>query len=334
MARDPQYFDASVKWARIFWGVNSMTTGCVRRRDADSRDDEDRAAAADAGEVAGGKAGSASSLKSSDSHAEPGPVPDDGAHLRRLATDLLTSYIEALEMSPSRLYDPEPQEVHSGLVSRAGREVITALGAPDLWCLEHGAHVGRMLVEVRIYLSWMARQEPAIYREFQEYGAGKAKLYARLMEEIPEASVEPGVKEAVEELDRLSHNHDILDHRVVDTRDSFAGGKSLRVMADECGLLDLYRHAYQISSGVSHSEWWSVETHCMERCLNVLHRGHLIPSLSLSAGGNVPLATSWVDSLYALIRLSLRILGIEEEAVTNAFEWLESEDSVTLEDAD
>lgn len=34
-------------------------------------------------------------------------------------------------------------------------------------------------------------------------------------------------------LDRLSHNDDILDHRVVDTSDSFAGGKSLRSMAEE-----------------------------------------------------------------------------------------------------
>jgi hypothetical protein len=180
----------------------------------------------------------------------------------------------------------------------------------------------------------MATQEPGIYREFQEYGAGKAKLYARLMGEIPNAHVDPGVKEAIGEFDRLSHNHDILDHRVVDTRDSFAGGKSLRALANECGLLDLYRHAYQISSGVTHSEWWSVETHCMERCMNVLHRGHLIPSLSLSAGRNVALATSWVDSLYALIRLSLGVLGTADEAVTNAFDWLESDAPTTAENDD
>lgn len=90
-------------------------------------------------------------------------------------------------------------------------------------------------------------------------------------------------------------------------------------MAKECGLLDLYRQAYYTSSGVTHSEWWSVETHCMERCMNILHRGHLIPSLSLSAGGNVELANSWVDSLYTLIRLSLNILGTSEEAVNEAF---------------
>ncbi len=93
-------------------------------------------------------------------------------------------------------------------------------------------------------------------------------------------------------------------------------------MAEECGLLDLYRQAYYMASGVAHSEWWSIETHAMARCLNVLHGGHLIPSLSLNSGGNVKLATSWVDQLYTLIRISLQILRTDKNAVENAFAWL------------
>lgn len=238
--------------------------------------------------------------------------------------DLLSSYVEALETSPTRLYDPEPQEVHSGLVARAGRDVITALGAPDLWCMEHGAHIVRMLVEVRIYIQWMAQQDPDVYRTFQEYGAGKAKLYARIMDEVLDEAKRPDFQSAIEELERLSHNDQVLDHRVVDTRDSFAEGKSIRLMAQECGLIDLYRQAYYMASGVTHSEWWSVETHAMERCRNVLHRGHFIPSLSLNSGGNVELARSWVDQLYALIRISLQVLGTDEIAVREAFAWLDA----------
>jgi hypothetical protein len=108
----------------------------------------------------------------------------------------------------------------------------------------------------------------------------------------------------------------------VDTRDSFADGKSLRAMAEECGLIDLYRRAYYMASGVAHSEWWSIEEHAMERCCNILHGGHLIPSLSLNAGGVVELAGSWVDQLHALIRTSLKILGTDQEAIDHAFAWL------------
>lgn len=104
---------------------------------------------------------------------------------------------------------------------------------------------------------------------------------------------------------------------------TFAGGKSIRAMAEEAGLLDFYRQAYSLASGVAHSEWWSIETHAMEPCLNVLHGLHLIPSLSLSFGGNVPLASSWVDQFYSLVRTSLGILGTDDAAVSAAFAWLD-----------
>jgi hypothetical protein len=145
------------------------------------------------------------------------------------------------------------------------------------------------------------------------------------MDELPPEARRPDFEAAVEELKKLSRNSEVLDYRVVDTRDSFADGKSIRIMAEECGLLDLYRQTYYMASGVAHSEWWSIETHAMGRCLNVLHGGHLIPSLSLNPGGNVEFATTWIDQLYALIRISLQILQTEEEAVEKAFTWLEDD---------
>ena len=293
----------------MFWDINSMTTRCLRRRDTDG-------------------AAKNTATPGNTATSEVNDPSADGEHLQQLAMDLVASYVQALETAPCRLYDPERQEVHSGLVSRVGREVITVLGSPDLWCIEHGSYVTRALVETAIYLQWMAMQEPTIYRQFQEYGAGKAKLYARILDEAPDEARIPGFSEAIEELERLSHSGDVIDHRVVDTGDSFAG-RSIRAMAEECGLLDLYRHVYYISSGVTHSEWWSVETHAMERCLNVLHRAHLIPSLSLSSGRNVPLAESWVDQLYALIRKSLDLLGTDGDAVTDAFSWIESSGDTT-----
>lgn len=303
---DGTYFDDAFEWAKVFWRVNSLTTRCLRRREVED-----------------------SSAKASEDDA-----PDDetsgeddarnGDHLQQLAMDLLASYIEALERSPSDLYFHERHEVHAGLVCRAGREVITALGNRDLWCIEHGSHVARVLLEVRIYLKWMSLQDVDIYRRYQEFGAGKAKLYARIMDEVSEVVEIPGAKEALDELVRLSHNDGVLDTRVVDTADSFSG-VSLRAMADECGLLDLYRHSYYLASGVAHSEWWSVETHAMERCLNVLHRGHLIPSMSLSAGAVVALAQSWIDQLYALMYESFSILGTSAEVVDEAFDWLKAD---------
>ncbi|MFN3539580.1 MAG: DUF5677 domain-containing protein [Rhodococcus sp. (in: high G+C Gram-positive bacteria)] len=306
-------FIASKSVATMFWQVNSVTTRCVRARELQVEPDKPTVAPpSDSAEL--GSVGTADAST------------EDGAHLQQLAMDLLSSYVEALETSPTDLSESAKQEVHSGLVARVGRDVIAVLGAPDLWSVEHSAHLVRALVEVRIYIEWMALQETSIYKVFQEYGAGKAKLYARILDELPEDARTPGFEDAVEQMDALSHNNEILDHRTVDTRDSFAEGKSIRSMASDCGLLDFYRHAYSVSSGVAHSEWWSVESHAMERCMNVLHGGHLIPSLSLDAGGNVELASSWVSQLHTLMWTSMRILGVEGWAVSQAFGWLQDLD--------
>lgn len=307
-ASDASKYEQAVKWAKIFWGVNSMTTPCIRKKD---RSGGDPPTSQDEGSEA--SSGSAS--------------PDDdklaGPTLRERALDLLSSYVEAIDKSPSRLYDPEREEVNTGLVMKAGRDVAAALSAPDLWCSEHGAHVGRTLVENRILLTWMYQQDQAtIYTKYKAYGAGKAKLYALIADELPASLRINGHSESVERLRTVSHNDDIFDYREVDISSTFADGKSLRQMAEESGLIDLYRHAYQLESGVAHSEWWSVELHAMERCRNPLHRGHLVPSLSLSAGDNAELARSWVVALHALIVMSLDILDIPEDVRTEAFGWL------------
>ena len=325
---DPNHFDEAIKWARVFWGANSMTSGCIRKRDLETLDGGPV-------ELDDSEPDGETTFSDDLYQAAPTPVPEGGENLRRFTMDVLSSFVEALETAPAHLHSNERQEVVSGLVSRAGRDLIAVLGAPDLWCLEHGAHIGRMLVETKIYLQWMAQQDPAIYRQFQDYGAGKAKLYARISDELPDEGQTAGFRESIDELRRLSRNHDVLDHRTVDTRDTFADGKSIRVMADEAGLLDFYRQAYSLSSGVAHSEWWSVETHAMEPCLNVLHGLHLIPSMSLNPGGNVALATAWVDQFHSLARTALRVLGTDRDAVTAAFAWMNDADgpSVVSDDA-
>ena len=335
---DEKYFDDSIKWARLFWGVNSMTTACRRKREIDDEPgagvDEESEATVAKEEVAGEPAANGPAPSRLE---DVGPDGEQG--LRQTAMDLMISYVEAIETSPQRLHDPERQEVHTGLVSRAAREVITALGAPDLWCLEHGAHIGRMLVETRIQLAWMDAQDPSIYRAYQEYGTGKAKLYARILEDLPQGwsgsneAIKESVEEGVAEFDRLSHNDSVFDLRTVDTRSTFASGKTLRDMATEVGLSDLYRNSFQLQSGIVHGEWWSIEAHGMEPCLNVMHRAHLIPSLRLSSGGDKTLARVWLDGLYTIIWMSLSILGTEKESVDAAFSWLEGEAPVAEGDA-
>jgi len=98
--REPNHFDEAIKWARVFAGAKSMTSRCIRRREskdensagaAQDGDDMDRQPSADVGGPG----------------AAPTPVPAEGAHLRQLTMDLLSSFVEALETAPARLHDKE-----------------------------------------------------------------------------------------------------------------------------------------------------------------------------------------------------------------------------------
>lgn len=312
---DSSRLDAATDWARVFWEANSMTSDCIRQRDLDSLSGTSQ----DPVEAAAGV------TAEEEVEVAPADISEGGEHLRGLVMDLMGSFVEALETARADLYSQERQEVVSGLVSRAGRDLIAVLGAPSLWCLEHSAHIMRMLVETKIYLRWMGLQDPGIYKQFQEYGAGKAKLYAEILDEIPDHVRQAGFDESIEELRRLSRNDNLLDLRTVDTRDTFSGTTSIRGMAEEGGLLDLYRYTYTMSSGIAHSEWWSIEEHAMERCHNVLHGMHLIPNLSINPGGDVELARAWVDQFHALMCDGLQILRTDESAVARAFSWLDAD---------
>ena len=79
-------------------------------------------------------------------------------------------------------------------------------------------------------------------------------------------------------------------------------------MAQETGREDLYRHVYQLASGVNHGEWWAVQDYDMQRCMNPLHRFHWVPSME-PVGGNEPkLALYWVSKTSTLISMALHQL--------------------------
>lgn len=114
-------------------------------------------------------------------------MPTEGAHLRRLAMDLLGSYIERLE--PRQLGSTRsPGGAHSGLVAGVGSQVIARLeagrGAP-------GARTWRTTVEVHHLPGvGLALRDPSIYEA--DYGAGRAKLHAEsTLDEVPPEAQEP-----------------------------------------------------------------------------------------------------------------------------------------------
>ena len=286
----PDWVDARITWARSFWQQNWEATPClvpardpepVIREASESSDDNVERESADR-----------------DTQVEPAdpetaddaapPAPEDGS-ADDLRGQILTSFDTFLADVthpdfPIDLYEPARHEVTCGLVTRAVRLALGVLESPTLWCSEHASGVIRAMAETEIVLSWMAQQDDAIYRKYQEYGIGKAKLQRRRMAELaakfdgnPPAYLTKALEHAHQRLGG-DHGEEFVNVNL----DATFAGTSIRQMAAECGLDELYAHVYQSASSIAHGEWDPIDDLMMSRCRNPLHRWHRLPDTDLS----------------------------------------------------
>ena len=93
---------------------------------------------------------------------------------------------------------------------------------------------------------------------------------------------------------------------------TFVKGMTLRAMANEAGLDDLYRYIFQPSTGVVHGEWWAIEDYAMERCWNPLHRLHWVPCPIDASAPDAQADSNVRDQMIALCAIAESALGLSE----------------------
>lgn len=263
--REPEQLDVRRAWNESFWTRNSTLVGCVPEEtefeEGDADDDED------------------SVSSPSDPYAEA--RNEAGATARQIAA-AFDSFVERAmpPAAPVNLASPAKSEVILGMVSRCSRIALAMAHSPHMWSGEHGTGALRSIVEAQIVLTWMRTQTEDVYEQYQRYGRGKRQLMKLKLDELAayfDDDVPTFLTEAQDDFERKLGSEWSQQFQDVSIDSTFAG-KSVRQMAEEAGLLDLYRHLYQSASGVSHGEWWAVEDYAMQRCLNPLHAFHAIPS--------------------------------------------------------
>jgi hypothetical protein len=269
-------------WAASFWNANWSMTPCIPAECArDAQEDADASAV-------GVDGASASPEEDEDL-----PESDDQEANRRhpgwpameKAIELYEAFVDDV-MSPDVPVDlnrPARFEVLTGLVARGMRQVIATLRAPHQWSGEQAAPAMRALIEARIVATWLLTQgDDNCFERYQDYGRGKRKLHAEVLSDLLERmgdDAPPALAAQLELLQGRGGGEYQAMFQDVSVDSTFAG-KNLRVMAEEVGMADEYRLHFQVESGVTHGEWWAIEEYAMQRCMNPLHRFHLLPSFS------------------------------------------------------
>ncbi len=137
-----------------------------------------------------------------------------------------------------------------------------------------GRHLLRSLAEVHITLAYLvAKDDAKVWQMYRAHGTGQAKLgFLKLVErerdDLPK-HVDIGT------LEQLA-NEDIWQEFVPIDVGQWAN-LTVRRMAEEAGVKDVYDDHYVWPSGFVHGHWGAVRDSVFDICANPLHRFHRIP---------------------------------------------------------
>ena len=159
----------------------------------------------------------------------------------------------------------------------------------------HGRLGLRTVLEVFVNLTYLLRKDdPAIWTEWRQYGAGQAKLNSLRFAEV----IEPPKYIDTDALDLIA-SEDIWEEFLTMNVASWSG-QDLRTLSQEAGLQDLYDRYYSWTSGYAHGMWGAVRESGFQVCGNPLHRFHRYPT-RLFLQDTVDDAAMLVDKIMACI---------------------------------
>jgi hypothetical protein len=163
----------------------------------------------------------------------------------------------------------EVHEVAGGLLARQCSLAVDIAQSPALWTPTLGPLVLRAMADVRITLAWILLKPSERSRQYIHYGLGQQKL---LLEHLKAKGVDDAHTRSMERWINSQRYTWLTEVNVGAWADI-----PLREMADEAGLIDFYRFAYQPLSVAAHSMWNHVGRFDLEQCREPLHRDHHVP---------------------------------------------------------
>jgi hypothetical protein len=253
----PQHPATQTEWAAHFWRRNWKLSDCEHETPFLTEDDEPD-----------------ETLRESNAPAVLVSQLRDGflAAVEQLERDLQTLQGQA---EPD-LFSPVTDEVRMGLASRQTRLLRRLVEDPNVWTHERAPHHVRSMIDARIVAAWLVlKNDPALYQRYKEYGQGKLKLLKLNFEQHLEEQGGFGEtsQEYLDYLEAQLNEERSEEFQAISLKANFAD-RSIRLMAEDVGLKNLYDLNYSPLSGESHGDWGSLVTHDLERCSNPLHRYH------------------------------------------------------------
>jgi len=200
------------------------------------------------------------------------------ATLAKALSDLMDAFKAASTKAALDTYELDRDDVLFGLVSRQFHLYYLIANDTRLWIPEYGLLFHRVMADTLIIGSWLAKRNDAeLFRRFKTYSLGKQKLYKLHLEQL---RLRSGFDtEELEEMLSERISEEIMEEFLPIELGAAFEGTTIREMAIEANLKEVYDLVYAPTSSEVHGEWSSLKEYSLGVCANPLHRLHRLPRL-------------------------------------------------------
>lgn len=208
---------------------------------------------------------------------EPSFLDALGAVVERYAANARAELDARWAEWPLDLSRTHIHEVIAGLLGRQVSLAVQVASAPSIWNPHAAPVLLRAMTEVIITIAWILEKPDDRAKMYIHYGLGQVKLdLERRKSQLDPDNPDPAQQQEV----------DVREAWVEQQRWPFLtevnlgswSEISVRKMAQDTGLEDLYNYPYQMFSAAAHSMWHHVERFNLQPCHSPLHRYHRVPA--------------------------------------------------------
>ena len=233
-----------------------------------------------------------------------GPDPSDvfGEMVNDFVENLSAHVFARLEAWRHGEESRQVQEVLGGILARQATLATELAINPYILNIHTAPLLLRPMVESCINVAWILQSSEERCKMFVSYGLGQENLLLEQSKaDLREAGEDPDENPGIKQWEQWINSQRFTFLTEVNV--GSWSGSSLREMAEEVGLMGIYRVDYAMWSGATHNTWNHISHANLRPCVNPLHGYHRVPEISRPGYASIHLlkAAEYVDLITELL---------------------------------
>lgn len=198
--------------------------------------------------------------------------------IKAIDSSIIENFTKRVELVKPDIYNDKVYQAVGSLFARQSSLTSELAINPGIWTIIIAPLILRAMIEVEINIKWIMQDPIKRSDDFVLYGLGQEKLLIEVFDLMNKST-------DVDYEDRIENMRNWLEYQkaawAIDVNVGSWSNKSIRDLAKEVGMEDIYKTSFNLFSFACHSTWNYVGKYNITGCKNPLHKYHLIPELTV-----------------------------------------------------